>query len=114
MADPQLPSRFIEAIRTYVKTRDRNRPVSVARLASAARSLMPGVAIADGELVDLIARELVMAGANVDFDSRRTDSSAPPAFRSAVAIPAEPLITRGAMPLSIRHRRVRKGRGTQL
>lgn len=114
MPDPQLPSRLAEAIRAYVGRRERNHPVSVSRLVSAARSLMPTSAIGDNELVDLVTRELVLAGANVDFDTRRGETLAAPSPPRSRAEPAQPLIVREVMPLRMKWRRIRNRRGVQL
>jgi hypothetical protein len=114
MFKKQLPSRVVEVIREYVSRADRNRPISVARLARAARAVMPDVAVGERELTELITRELVMAGANVDFDARAAAAILKPEVRSSTTA-GKSLIVRDVMQLDMRWKRrgraaLRRGR----
>jgi hypothetical protein len=56
------------AIRSYLGSRTIQRPVSIDRMLRTARYAVPDLVVSDDELAELIARELIHEGADVDFD----------------------------------------------
>lgn len=115
----QLSSRAIAAIREYLSQTDRSRPISVAGIVRAARSVMPDAGVGERELAELVSRELVLAGVNVDFDgwppAATRESEAATASSSQGASAGKPLISRDVVRLDTRWGRrarmaMRKGR----
>ena len=64
-----LPPRVVAGIRSYTQSRSGNHPVSVNALMRAARYAIPDMPFSDKELSNLIARQLVDANCNIEFDS---------------------------------------------
>lgn len=67
-SDTNLPPRLVGAIRSYLGSRTTLRPVSIDRMLRTARYALPDLVASDDELAELIARELVHEGCDVDFD----------------------------------------------
>lgn len=67
-----------EAIRSFVRNRKSDFPISIADLAKRVRYVLPGFDGTERDLADLIAREIIDAGGNVSFDG-------PPAVTGNVA-----------------------------
>jgi hypothetical protein len=67
-SDTSMPPRLVGAIRSYLGSRTIQRPVSIDRMLRTARRALPDLVVSDDELAELIARELIHEGADVDFD----------------------------------------------
>lgn len=63
-----LPLHIVGAIRTYLGAGTEDRPVSIDRVLRTARQTAPDLPVSDEELAELIARELIQEGCDVDFD----------------------------------------------
>lgn len=70
-AGKRLPPRLVGAIRTYLSSRTTQRPVSITRMMRTTRYAIPDLLVSDDELAELIARELISEGSDVDFDRTR-------------------------------------------
>lgn len=64
----------------YLDASSVSRPVSIEHMLRTARYALPGLVASDDELAELIARELVQEGCDVDFD--RAEDAAPRARRN--------------------------------
>ena len=62
--------RVRQAVRSFVHNRANDFPISVADLAQRVRFAFADFKATDRELADLIAREIILAGGNVEFDTR--------------------------------------------
>lgn len=67
-SDTSMSPRLVGAIRSYLDSRTVQRPVSIDRMLRTARYAIPELVVSDDELAELIARELIHEGCDVDFD----------------------------------------------
>lgn len=65
-----ISSHLQDMVQSYMRSHGRSLPVSVARLSRLARAEMPGLALSDNTLSQLIGREAVRAGHIVHFDGK--------------------------------------------
>ena len=66
----RLSSRVREALKPFIRDRPASRPISLALLVKATRSMEPNIPISDEELANLLAKDLIYHGCAIDFDIR--------------------------------------------
>src|SRR5690606_5047356 len=66
--------RIREAVRSFVRTRTRDFPISITDLVDRVRYVFADYQATDRELADLIALEIIHAGGNVWFDTNARDT----------------------------------------
>lgn len=69
-----LPPRIREALKPFIRDRSASRPIPLALLVKATRSMEPNIPISDQELANLLAQELIYQGCAIDFDIREAFS----------------------------------------
>ncbi|HET9961622.1 MAG TPA: hypothetical protein VFQ34_04760 [Nitrospiraceae bacterium] len=66
----RLSPRVREALKPLTRNRLASRPISLALLVKATRSVEPNIPLSDEELANLLAQELIHHGCAIDFDIR--------------------------------------------
>lgn len=107
MTAPSFATRLSEIVDSFVSQRNTDQPVSIARLIRAARAAVPDLDLSDVTLSDLVARELVRCGADIDFDYGWPSA---PASEAGAAPPREVPILRRSGVLDMRVRRTMRRR----
>ena len=75
--DSHVTTRVQKAVRSFVRNRASDFPISISDLSRRIRYAFPDMVGTEREIADLLAREIILAGGNVSFDGEPAETIHP-------------------------------------